>query len=151
MSNATGNMPSIPFLFTPAPNLLASGMPDQRGLQQAATYGVKRVINLCPANETPPTEPDFIVSQGMDYQTVPIAGPGDLNRENVEKLAALLDDQSESTLIHCGSSNRVGAMLALKAFWVDGKSAEEALQFGLSAGLTKLEPLVKQILQQASR
>ena len=151
MSNATGNLPSIPFLFAPAPNLLASGMPDEHGLQQAATYGVKRVINLCPVNETPPTEPAFIASQGMDYQTVPIAGPGDLNRENVEKLAALLDQDDQSTLVHCVSSNRVGALLALKAFWVDGKSVEEALQFGLSAGLTKLLPMVQQILQQASR
>ena len=149
MSNATDNMPSIPFLFTPAPNLLASGMPDERGLQQAATYGVKRVINLCPANETPPSEPGFIFSHGMDYQNIPIAGPGDLNRENVDKLAALLD-QEQSTLVHCGSSNRVGAMLALKAFWVDGKSPQEALRYGQSAGLTKLEPVVTQILQQAS-
>ena len=49
-------------------------------------------------------------------------------------------------LLHCGSGNRVGALLALKAFWLDGGSAEEALEVGLAGGVTRLEPTVRELL-----
>jgi len=49
-------------------------------------------------------------------------------------------------LVHCMSGNRVGALFALRAFWLQGMSAVEALAVGRRYGLTKLEPLVVQIL-----
>jgi hypothetical protein len=41
----------------------------------------------------------------------------------------------------------VGALLALKAFQLDGASAEEALDLGRRAGLKGLEPAVRERLQ----
>ena len=40
----------------------------------------------------------------------------------------------------------VGAMMALKAKFVDGKSNEEALAIGKACGLKALEPAVKEAL-----
>ena len=39
------------------------------------------------------------------------------------------------------------SLLALKAHFVDGQSAEDALQFGLDAGMTRLEPWVRELLE----
>ena len=47
-----------------------------------------------------------------------------------------------ATLVCCGSSNRVGALLALRAHFVEGRSAAESLAFGKACGLSKLEPRV---------
>ena len=44
------------------------------------------------------------------------------------------------------SGNRVGALFALRAHWLQGLPAVEALAVGRRYGLTKLEPLVMQIL-----
>ncbi len=150
MSNdSKSELPRIPFLFTPQANLLASGMPDEQGLKEAAEYGVKRVINLCPSAETPITEPGTIAALGMEYINIPIAGPADLSRANTEKLAAVLDADEELTLIHCASSNRVGALIALKTFWIDGKPLADAINLGRASGLTRLEEAVKHIIQNS--
>jgi len=45
-------------------------------------------------------------------------------------------------LLHCGSGNRVGALLALLKS-SQGASDEAALEYGISAGLTGLEPVVR--------
>ena len=36
--------------------------------------------------------------------------------------------------------------IALKAFWIDGQSAEESLALGSAAGMTRLEPVVREHL-----
>ena len=45
-----------------------------------------------------------------------------------------------------GSGNRVGALFALKAQYVDGKSTEDALSEGRAHGLKAMEPAVRQLL-----
>ena len=108
------------------------------------------MINLRPAAETPEIEERTLVTDnGMTYHHLPISGPGDLTRENVEKLDSLLADiGNETVLVHCASSNRVGALAALRASWLQGKSDEEALAVGNNWGLTKMQPAVEQLLKQ---
>ena len=68
-------------------------------------------------------------------------------------LAQPLGAQTEEpvpVLLHCGSGNRVGALLALAAFHVDGRPADAALQYGLDSGLTRLEPVVRDHLSAAA-
>jgi hypothetical protein len=49
-------------------------------------------------------------------------------------------------LFHCGSGNRIGAVLALQAAWLDGVAAEDALDYGRANGLTSLEPTTRELL-----
>ena len=144
----TEELPRIPFLFTPQMDVLACGMPDENGLKEAAEFGVKTVVNLCPAAETPLTEPGTVTALGMDYMVIPVATLQDLNRDNVDKLAAALDSGRGKVMVHCRSSNRVGALFALKAFWLDGKTEQEAIALGRAAGLTKLEEGVLHLMRQ---
>jgi hypothetical protein len=50
-------------------------------------------------------------------------------------------------MLHCGSGNRIGALFALMAFHLEGESADRALQVGREAGLTRLEPVVRERLE----
>ncbi len=139
----------IPFLCTPQPDLLCSGMPSDNDLQNAAKKGIKTVINLCPVEETPAAEEGQVHALGMQYINIPIRSGQDLTPHNAKQLADLVEDcNNHPLLVHCRSSNRVGALFALKAFWFDGKSEQEALAFGRAAGLTKLEEGVKMLMKQ---
>ena len=140
---------SISNLCNPQPDLLASGLPNQQDLENAAKKGIKTVVNLCPVEETPATEADQVGSLGMKYINIPVKGPQDLTVTNAKQLAELVQDcENHPMLVHCRSANRVGALFALKAFWFDNKSEQEAIAIGKSAGLTMLEEGVKNIMRQ---
>ena len=51
-------------------------------------------------------------------------------------------------LVHCGSANRVGALLALGKVQA-GSDADEAIAFGKSAGMRGLEKRVREVLEAA--
>ena len=91
-------------------------------------------------------EPALVAALGMAYENIPVAGGGDLNRANAERLAQSLAGASGPVLVHCMSSNRVGALFALKSHLLDGKSIDEALAVGRAHGLKAMEPAVRQLL-----
>ena len=49
-------------------------------------------------------------------------------------------------LVSCATSNRVGAMFALKAGWLEGAAHEAAMALGQRAGLKGLAPVVAKLL-----
>jgi rhodanese-related sulfurtransferase len=55
----------------------------------------------------------------------------------------LAEAKDGKVLLHCASGNRVGAMLALRARWLQGKSADEAMAIGKASGMTGLAADVK--------
>lgn len=129
-------------------NIYTGGQPES--FAAVADAGVKHVINLRPPAETPEiNEPALVTRNGMAYYNIPVEGPQDLTRENVEILDRLLSEIGDETvLVHCASSNRVGALAALRAAWLQGKSDEQALAVGHAWGLTKLQPAVEQLLSR---
>jgi uncharacterized protein (TIGR01244 family) len=50
-------------------------------------------------------------------------------------------------LIHCGSGNRVAALLALSKS-AEGADDEIAIEYGRQAGLTRLEGVVRERLEE---
>lgn len=84
---------------------------------------------------------------GLEYVSIPVGGEADLDLATVRSLDAVLADPARRpAVVGCASGNRSGALLALRAFWLEGKPAEEALEVGLRAGLTRLEPQVRTLL-----
>lgn len=141
----------IPNCRTPATGLCTGGRPRPEHLQAARDKGVRTVINLCPDTEAVDyDEATLVRGLGMRYVTIPVAGPTDLTLENARKLAAALADSGAGhpVLLHCASGNRVGALMAVKARFVDGLGADEALALGRSTGLKALEPFVTALLAQ---
>ena len=136
-------------LSTPQENVFASGQPSQEQLQVLAASGVKHIISLRPASETEWDEAELARSLGMEFHNIPVAGADDVTSENARKLQDLLASlEGQPTLVHCASSNRVGALRALSAAETGGEPLESAISTGKAWGLTSLEPAVRAALSK---
>lgn len=127
----------------------ASGQPTAEAIAQLKSAGITTVIDLRPDLETPDLDEKAVAEKsGLKYRSLPISGAADLTRENVRLFDQLTKETaSDNVLIHCASGNRVGAMLALQARWVQGKSAQDSLAIGKAAGLTGLTGDVQKLLE----
>ena len=110
--------------------------------------GIEQVIDLSADSETPDfDEAAAVRAAGIGYHDLPIHGAGDLTRTRVRQFDRLLRDAGEQpTLVHCASSNRVGAMIALRVALVDGLPTDAALAEGRRWGMKSLEPAVRERL-----
>ncbi len=134
---------------SPLPGVLTGGQPDEGQLAELARLGYKTIVNLRTPGEQgqPEDEPQVVESHGMRYVSIPVGHGEGLSRENAEALGKVLADRdARPVVIHCGSGNRVGALIALEAAWVEGRPPEEAFELGEAAGLTRLAPQVKELL-----
>ncbi len=137
----------VPYLHIPRAGLLTGGQPTAAAWRDLRATGVTRVVSLLPASELGARdEAGEVEASGMDYVQISVAGPDDLTPENARRVWQALQGESGSVLVHCASGNRVGALLALAAQQIGGMSPQAALEFGKSAGLTKLEPVVRERL-----
>lgn len=131
----------------PLPGVLTGGQPSRAQLEALAGAGYRTVVNLRAPGEEMPVSGTDVEALGMRYVHIPIAGRDDLTSAKAGELGALLADPSARPLaIHCASGNRVGALLALEAARVEGKTAAEALELGRAAGLGGMEPAVREAL-----
>ena len=129
----------------PVEGLTTAGQPDEAAFRVFADNGYAVVIDLRTAAENRGLdEPAFVEGLGMKYISMPIGG-GDITFDKARELDELLDSYDEPVLLHCASSNRVGALLALNVFAETG-DAELALETGRAAGMKSLEPLVRKLI-----
>jgi len=135
----------LPNGVEPLPGVVAGGQPTREQLDQAAARGLKTVINLRTAGESDIGRED-VEARGMKYVALPIIGTEGLTAENAAALDAALASAEQPVMVHCGSGNRVGALFALRAHYVEGATAEDALAFGEEAGMTRLKSAVEEIL-----
>lgn len=137
-------------LSHPDQNVFAGGQPTQTEFQALANFGVKHIVNLRPAAEQDWDEGEFVRTLGMQYHSIPVAGASGITRENGALLAAALQKiGSAPVLVHCSSSNRVGALIAVHESFANGTDIEAAILEGRRWGLTRLEPLVRELLADA--
>lgn len=142
----------IPNQMQISPSIISGGQPDLHAFNQAKEAGFSHVINMRAEGEQPdPMEEKSVLEDlGFTYHFFPIAGSEDLTPTRAKEFADLLKSlDGQQVLIHCGSGNRVGAIFALIAFFIDGKTVRESIEAGVNAGLTGLEPMVRQILEAA--
>ena len=130
----------------PVDGISAAGQPDEAALRVFADRGYAAVIDLRAEHEPRGLDEQAVVERlGMDYVLMPITDTAAINFENARRLDELLKQYDEPVLIHCGSSNRVGALLALRAS-LNGADDQGALQAGRDGGLTGLEVRVIEVL-----
>ncbi len=142
----------VPEGRTPLDGVLTGGQPTPEQLEAISRAGFRTVINLrLPSEPGVEGEAEKVAELGMRYVSIPVAGAEGLTEDNVRALAEALAAAPGPTLLHCGSGNRVGALLALKAHWLDGASPEEALEEGRAGGLTRLEPAVRELVRAPDR
>jgi uncharacterized protein (TIGR01244 family) len=141
---------NLPNCQVPFDGVLTGGQPTFDQIKQAAETGFKVVINLRTDNELPDPDQEltWVEGCGMKYIHIPVSVPEGLSPQNTKVFAeALSKPENYPLIVHCKSGNRVGAMFALKAFYIDEKDIDEALLIGERAGLTKLSPAVRKILE----
>lgn len=133
---------------TPVNGLTTAGQPDEEALTVFAKQGYTTVIDLRAADEDRGIDEFPVVkSLGMDYIHFPIESLDAVSFESAAKLEELIAAADGPVLLHCASSNRVGALLALSKS-LSGESDDTALAFGRKAGMTGLDEHVKEVLQK---
>ncbi len=139
---------SVPHAKKPGATRYAAGTLRAEDIKTLADAGVRHVIDLTTANETPGFNGrELIERAGMTYASLPIDGKDGLTRENVRAFDALLSAAGEdTTLVHCASANRVGALVALRAAWLHGATPQQAIAEGERWGLKGLRDTVAQQL-----
>jgi uncharacterized protein (TIGR01244 family) len=131
----------------PTDSLITAGQPSHDDLEKLHAAGVTIVINLRPHSEHPDyDEKTDVENQGMHYLNIPIASASDLTQSNAAILDKALHEAKGKVFVHCVSGNRVGALLTLRAKFIEGESTAEAIAFGKAAGMTGLEDKVTAIL-----
>mgnify|MGYP002382030498 CR=1 FL=1 len=127
--------------------ITTAGQPGADALSAAAKAGYRTVIDLRPDNEDRGfDEKKTVEALGMRYAQLPVAGAAGVTYANATALDKLLRDAPKPVLLHCSSSNRVGALLALRAK-LAGANNKDALAVGTANGLAGLASAVEQKLE----
>jgi uncharacterized protein (TIGR01244 family) len=136
----------LPYRHDAVKGVTTAGQPSADALSAIAAQGYKTVIDLRPQSEDHGfDEKKTVETLGMSYVSLPVAGAAGVTYANATTLDKLLRDAPKPVLVHCSTSNRVGALLALRAK-LGGADDKAALDTGVASGLAGLKPAVEQKL-----
>lgn len=125
--------------FRPEENTIVCGALDEAKVAALAAAGVELVLNLQPDDELSFDERAAVEGSGMAYEQLPISGVNDLKQLKILAFDNILrQHHGKKIAMHCGSGNRAGAVMALRAGWLRGRKIDTAMERGRSYGLTKL-------------
>lgn len=126
--------------FRPDEQTIVCGALDETKVKALADAKVEIVVNLQPNDELSFDEAAAVKQAGMYYEQLPISGAEDLKQLKILAFDNILRHyHGKKMALHCGSGNRAGAAIALRAGWLRGRKMETAMERGRSHGLTKLE------------
>jgi uncharacterized protein (TIGR01244 family) len=133
----------------PVDGITSAGQPDEAALRVIAESGYVAVIDMRGPDEDRGLDDEqaAVEALGMRYIPLPVTSRDQINFDTARELDDVLQEIDGPVLLHCGSGNRVGAVLALRHS-LSGASEEEAIAFGNDAGLTKLEDVVRERLSE---
>ena len=117
-------------------DIYLAGHPTPEDLLLLKQEGVKTIITLCKRDEIPWDESVAVTQLDMKFFQVPFQSPAELKPEVFDQVLKVLRDKKRGpTVLHCASSNRVGAIwFAYRV--LDGKlSPEAALEESKTVGL----------------
>jgi uncharacterized protein (TIGR01244 family) len=145
---ATGAAALLPHGRELFPGIFTGGQPTAEQFEAARASGVRTVINLRrPHEEGAKGERKQVEKLGMVYVAIPVGGKNGLTEENARQLSQALETAEKPVMVHDSNGNRTGALFAMRAHFVEGKSTEEALAVGRMVGLGALEPRVQDLLE----
>lgn len=145
-------VPAVTNAASPAPGIVSAGRLTAADIPRLREAGIREVIDLTPDAESPDfDEAAAVRSAGLRYVNLPLRGAVDLTRENVLAFDALVRQAKRPLLVHCASGNRVGAVAALRAAWIDGRNTEDAVAIGRAWGLKGLEGDVRRTLEDGRK
>lgn len=128
--------------------VLVGGQPTLGDIARMKEAGVSAIINLRGKGEFDQSESIARAKKmGIIYKQLPISGRTDVSLASAKSLDAILASfKDKKVTLHCASSNRVGALLALRAFHLQGKTKDQAMKIGIGAGMKSLKYTVEALL-----
>lgn len=147
-TTGTGGEDTSPATFewgTPmGDDLRVGGQPTEADLEAAAAAGYTTVVSLRTEGE-PGSEGEAATAErvGLTFVSIPVPGAEGLTEENARALDAALDASTGPAILHCGSGNRAGSLLGLRAYVTEGASGDEAMSLASEAGMTRLEDALR--------
>ncbi|MFK3844777.1 sulfur transferase domain-containing protein [Stenotrophomonas sp. PS02297] len=149
-ATASAILPAVADAVSPSPGVVSAGRLTAEDIARVYDAGIRHVIDLTPDAETPDfDEAASVRAAGLRYSNLPLRGAVDLTRENVFAFDSIVRNAQRPLLVHCASGNRVGAIAALRAAWVDGVETDEAIAIGRAWGLKGLEEEVRRKIEAA--
>lgn len=139
MDNGINLTDTLDPYYRPDKQTIVCGALDKDKVAALAKAGVELVINLQADEELEFDEAEAVKQAGMAYEHLPISGAKDLKQLNILAFDNILrQHHGKKTVMHCGSGNRAGAAMALRAGWLRGRKMDTAMERGYSHGLTSL-------------
>lgn len=127
----------------PEPGVMAAGQPTGEQLQLLAEEGYKTVIDIRPAEEPHGfDEPEAARANGLAYVNIPV-NLQILDQATIDKFLETMKKAERPVLLHCASSNRVGALYYAWLVLEKGVPAKEAMAKAKAAGLRSPELVEK--------
>lgn len=126
----------IPNYYRLRDDIATAGQPTDEALTDVQNAGYKAILNLRTEQEGSLEEKPKVEALGMEYYNIPIGREGFSPEMIAEFQEILAENDNRPLLIHCASSNRVGALWYINQVLNEGESEEAALAEGKKAGLT---------------
>jgi protein tyrosine phosphatase (PTP) superfamily phosphohydrolase (DUF442 family) len=124
----------------PLPDVASAGQPRAEHFRRLAEAGYRTVIDLrAPDEPRGFDEPAAAREAGLVYENIPVTAQS-LGDGQFDRLRALLNDPAmRPAVVHCGSANRVGALLIPYLLLDEGRTPDESLATARQVGLRSPE------------
>ncbi len=118
-------------------SLILAGQPTVEQVAALGAAGVETMIDMRGADEVPDRDGGAEAeAAGMSYKPLPLVGADALDDEYMDRMRAeLRSAEGTPTILHCGSANRVGAVMIPYLVLDQGRSLDEALAEAKQIGL----------------
>jgi uncharacterized protein (TIGR01244 family) len=127
--------PGIANYYRIRPDIATAGQPSDSALEDIKKAGFKTVISLRTEQEGSLEEKPKVEALGLEYVNIPI-GQEPISTAQVDLFEKILgESKNHPVFIHCGSSNRVGAMWYIHEVLKEGKDEATALEEAKKAGM----------------
>lgn len=129
--------------------VLTGGQPSPEDLAALKGWGFGTIVSLRTEGEDIGYDDQAMAKElGLTFVNIPVGIRDGLTVAKASRMRSVVNQTKAPVLLYCGSGNRVGALYALGAYYLDGKSIEEALAVGRTTGLTGFEPTVRKLLEK---
>ncbi|HMO15512.1 MAG TPA: methyltransferase domain-containing protein [Pirellulaceae bacterium] len=120
-------------------NIIMAGQVCLEDIRLLKRHQIKRVINLRKDGEIDWDEEREVESLGIEYFSLPYDDVSELSDELFDRFRELIKADDSTTLVHCGSANRVASLWVPYRVLDQGIELEEALAEAKQVGLRKPE------------
>ncbi|HEX7050893.1 MAG TPA: protein tyrosine phosphatase family protein [Longimicrobiales bacterium] len=129
-------IPGLANASCPLEGVATAGQPTEEEIGRLAAAGYRTVLDLRAPDEPRGYEEEKAVRDaGMEYINLPVT-PQTLDDASFDRFRELLRDPARRPIVvHCGSANRVGALLFPYLTLDEGRDPDEAFQMALDVGL----------------